>query len=213
MNITEKLLTPNPYSRPGGERKGFLALVWHWYGYPGESALGCWTYYEKDSPKAKISGGTHYLIGNKGEIIRAVPENERVHSVGTDDKPEHLDPASGKMYTDEARKSFPAAYLTMKASPNWYCIAIEIAHLDWKGKMSPETIQSVKDLSLDICIRYNVAPKDIITTHKRIVGWKNCPKYWTDYPDQMQKEVDEIQARWEAARAGAPRPSLSIRPP
>jgi len=79
--------------------------------------------------------------------------------------------------------------------------------------MSPETIQSVKDLSLDICIRYNVAPKDIITTHKRIVGWKNCPKYWTDYPDQMQKEVDEIQARWEAARAGAPRPSLSIRPP
>lgn len=93
------------------------------------------------------------------------------------------DPASGKVYTDEARFRF-GKYASEKNSPNNCTIGVELCPKDWDGNFTNATIDAAVELCADICNRYDLTVQ-AITTHHDVVGWKNCPKLFTDKPQLL----------------------------
>ena len=81
MNIQEKLLTVNPYSRPGEKLQAVEKIVIHWVGNAGSSAMANRNYFESLKNTKKYAS-SHYIVGLNGEIIRCVPENEVAFHAG-----------------------------------------------------------------------------------------------------------------------------------
>lgn len=76
MNIEDRLLTINPYSRSGEKQNKIEKIVVHWVGNAGSSAIGNRNYFESLATSHKTYASSHYIIGLNGEIIRCIPENE-----------------------------------------------------------------------------------------------------------------------------------------
>ena len=74
--ITELLLTPNKYSRPGLPLKKITGVVVHYVGNAGSSAAANRNYFESLGKSGARYASSHYIIGLYGEIIRCVPEAE-----------------------------------------------------------------------------------------------------------------------------------------
>ena len=81
MNIEERLLTINPYSRTGEKLQSIKNIVIHWVGNAGSSSIGNRNYFESLKDK-HIYASSHYIIGLNGEIIRCIPENEVAYHAG-----------------------------------------------------------------------------------------------------------------------------------
>ena len=75
MNIEEKLLTPNPYSRPSAPMGKIKNIVIHWVGNAESTAIANRNYFESLKDKGTYAS-SHYIIGLEGEVIRCIPENE-----------------------------------------------------------------------------------------------------------------------------------------
>ena len=75
MQITNALLTINPYSRPGKKIGKIKNIVVHWVGNANSKAIANRNYFESLKDK-KIYASSHYIIGLQGEVILCVPENE-----------------------------------------------------------------------------------------------------------------------------------------
>lgn len=176
MQIIHDFLTINEYSRPGRRLREVKAVVLHWTANPSATAKENRDFFENKKTGTGGYASAHYIIDQNGIIIAAVPENETAYHTGSSAK----DPASGKIYTDEARRRF-GFYATENNSPNNCTIGVELCPTDNKGNFSDATIRAAVELCADICIRYGLTEKDL-TTHHNVVGWKNCPKLWTDKP-------------------------------
>ena len=74
--ITQMLLTPNEYSRPGDELKEVNGVVIHYVGNPGTSAENNRNYFENLKNTKERSASSHYIVGLSGEIIQCVPLEE-----------------------------------------------------------------------------------------------------------------------------------------
>ncbi len=75
MQITDMLLTPNPYSRPQTKLTKVTKIAVHYVGNPGSTAAGNRNYFESLKDK-ELYASSHYVVGLNGEIVRCVPENE-----------------------------------------------------------------------------------------------------------------------------------------
>lgn len=187
--IIDRLLTINEYSRSGKPLDLVQGVVLHWTEAPKQSADQIRQYFEKTCPAQKRYASAHYVIGQTGETLRMIPETERAYHCGSSQK----DPASGKLYTDLARKAFGKYALTPTLSPNSVTIGIELCPTNDIGAFSDETIGEAEELVRSICHRYGLT-RDQIFTHHDVVGWKNCPKLWTDYPGLFQSFKNEVFA-------------------
>lgn len=76
MNIEERLLTTNPYSRSGEKQNKIENIIVHWVGNAGSSAIANRNYFESLATSHKTYASSHYVIGLNGEIIRCISENE-----------------------------------------------------------------------------------------------------------------------------------------
>lgn len=81
MEIIQKLLTINPYSRPGEKLRSVKNIVIHWVGNANSSAIANRNYFESCKNKG-IYASSQYIIGLKGEIIQCVPEDEVAYHAG-----------------------------------------------------------------------------------------------------------------------------------
>lgn len=82
MDIEEKLLTINSYSRSGEKQGNIQNIVVHWVGNEGSSAIANRNYFESLKNTHSTSASSHYIIGLNGEIICCIPEDEvAFHSV------------------------------------------------------------------------------------------------------------------------------------
>lgn len=176
MQIIHDFLTPNEYSRPERKLIEVKAVVLHWTANAYASAKQNRDFFEAKKTGCGGYGSAHYIIDHNGIIIAAVPENEVAYHCGSNQP----DPKSGKVYTDWARAKF-GRYATEFSSPNNCTIGIELCNIDEAGNFSDATINAAIELTADICRRYKLSINDV-TTHHEIVGWKNCPKLWTDKP-------------------------------
>lgn len=77
MNIEQKLLTPNKYSRPQTKLTKITKIAIHYVGNAGSTAIANRNYFENlKSGTNSIYASSHYIIGLNGEIIQCVPETE-----------------------------------------------------------------------------------------------------------------------------------------
>ncbi len=179
MQVIHDFLTVNEYSRPARKLQKVLAIVIHWTANPSANAKENRDFFENKKAGTGGYASAHYIIDQNGIIVAAIPENEIAYHCGSSQK----DPASGKVYTDEARRRF-GNYASEKSSPNLCTLGVELCPTNARGDFSDATINTAIELCADICKRYGLT-EEAITTHHNIVGWKDCPKLWTEKPQLL----------------------------
>ena len=192
MQIHENLLTLGKQNRPGEKMIQVRAIAFHWLAAPKQKPINTRAWFES----AKAWGSYHYIIGVDGSVMRVIPENEIGWHVGSNRK----DPKSGRIYTDRARTLFGPQAFTGRSptnpnffiTPNYFSIGIGMSHLDNNpGTFTEATLRSAALLAAGIMRRYQLPPQSL-TTHHEIVGWKDCPRSWTNNPalfDQFKQQV------------------------
>ena len=168
MRIDEDHLTINRYSRPGTMLKDALAIVMHWVANPGSSAQANRNFFEGRKDGKSGYGSAHYIVGLHGEIIECIPPTEVAWHCGS------------KTYTAYTRT-------ITRGNPNYVTLGVELCHPRADGEFSGETLKSAVSLVASLCNDFDLNPYKTITTHKAIVGWKDCPKYWCDNPGEFQR--------------------------
>jgi len=169
MDIKKRHLTINPYSRAGESLHSARAIVMHWVGNPGTSAEANRNFFESRKDGKQGYGSAHYIIDLNGEILECIPTGEAAWHVGS------------KTYT-----AYTRSYLT-SGNPNYCTIGIEMCHPRIDGAFAYSTLQSACELAASICGELHLNPYRDITTHKAVVGWKDCPKYWCENPGELQR--------------------------
>lgn len=194
MNIQENFLTINPYSRPGRKLDSVKAIVIHWLAVPWQTANACRNYFESLKDSKSIYGSAQYIINHTGEIIQCMPADEVAYHCGSS----MPDPESGKIYTDLARERFGIYTISPKLSPNLCTIGIEHCHIDARGQMTAQTVDASAELCAILCKTYGLDPLTAIMTHKQVVGWKSCPKWYVDHPEDFQAFKALVKNKMEA---------------
>jgi N-acetylmuramoyl-L-alanine amidase len=169
----------------------------HYLGVPGQSAHQARAYFESlktqdaadEAPDRSASA--HYIVDHDGTVLYVVPRDEKAYHVGSS----VADPASGKIYTDLARRSFgDYAKYPEKSSPNSCTVGIELCH-GRGGEFSEATIIAAAELAAMLCKVYRLDPVSQIFTHHEIVGWKNCPEYWVKRPTLFESFKLDVRAK------------------
>jgi N-acetylmuramoyl-L-alanine amidase len=171
MKIEEKYLTINQFSRPGRPLAAVKGVVIHWIGNPKTTAAGNRNYFENLKLQAPGENNpryasVHFIIGLEGEAVQCLLENEMGYHVGANE------------YTDRALQE-------LSSYPNNCTIGIELCHVNWKGEFTEATLNSARELILELCERYKLG-RDNIYRHFDITG-KNCPKWFVD---ESQRWID-----------------------
>jgi N-acetylmuramoyl-L-alanine amidase len=187
MNVIDKLLTKNDFSRPGRVMREQRAVILHWVGVGGQRAESVRQFFEA-AGKEKRYSSAHYCIDLDGTIYRLVPDNEIAYHCGSSQP----DPASGKIYTDWAWNVLgPYVADPKKSSPNSAALGIEMCVVDNEGNFDPRTLEAAAELTGDLCKKYGI-PKERIGTHHMVVGWKDCPRLWTRHPELFEEFKNRI---------------------
>ena len=98
-----------------------------------------------------------------------------------------MDPVSGRIYTDLARDLFgDYAKQPQRISPNRCTIGIEMETVDDLGTYTPETVAAAIELCAYLCGQYHLEPSTRIVTHNQIVGWKDCPRWMVNHPEDLE---------------------------
>jgi N-acetylmuramoyl-L-alanine amidase len=170
--VERKLLSVNPFSRPGKKLAGVKGVVIHWVANPGTSALQTRNYFEGlkgqslSNPDA-VFASAHFAVGLRGEIVLCVPLDEMAYHAGA------------KVYTPEAVSRF-GHY------PNNCTVGIELCHPAWDGKFTPETWASAACLAASLLKRSGLEPSAGIWTHHGVTR-KDCPKYFVEHPEAFER--------------------------
>lgn len=139
MNV--RLLTVNPYSRPGVKTNRITGIVLHYTANPGSTAMQNRDYFEglKDSHQTKAS--SHFVIGIEGEIVQCIPTWEVAYASNNRNNDTvsietcHL--SKDGTYTKET-------YRSMVELTAWLCRKFDlteqdvIRHYDVTGKICPK---------------------------------------------------------------------------
>ena len=180
MKITEKLLTPNSYSRPRKAIREVRAIVLHWYLKPGQSARGAVLHWELRKEGSRGYGSGHYALDDN-EVLLAVPTAEVAYHVGSD------------KYT-EFTENF------LEGDPNYYTLGVEMAHDDMTGRPSSSVRAKALNVVAMLCELYAV-PVNMIVTHFDITGmrphWKRepCHKHFVTQPGELARFQAEVKER------------------
>ena len=177
-----KYLSKNKYSRPCRKLNCVRGVVMHWTGSPNMDENQVRRYFEEDCPKVEHYASAHYIIGQTGKVLNIIPTDEMSYHCGSSIK----DPESGEIYTDKAREMFGNfASFPNTLSPNQCTIGIEMCPIDKEGHFSNETLDAAEKVVKELLVKFGLDMDDI-TTHHEVVGWKDCPKIWTDYPELFE---------------------------
>jgi N-acetylmuramoyl-L-alanine amidase len=190
MRIIEKLLSINPFSRSGRKLATCKGIVFHYVGKDNQRAISVWNYFEKDCSADKHYSSAHYIVDLNGDIYHAVPDDEVAWHCGSS----AIDKASGRIYTDWARRKYGYyASDPVKTSPNYCTIGIEMC-IDAQGNFTEETLQAAIELAAKLLDENHLSIDDI-GTHKLVVGWKDCPLLWAKNPVLFEDFIDKVKTR------------------
>lgn len=189
MQIEEMFIEKNDFSRCGKKRKETLGIVMHNTGVRNQSAKSARDYFDVLGKLKVQYASAHYVVGLHGEVVQVMPDDEVAYHAGSSIK----DRESGKVYTDTARKLF-GKYASEQNSPNNCTIGIELCQIDEIGNFTGDTLESAAELVAMLCKKYNITT-DKITTHNEVVGWKDCPRLWTENPELFHGFVLAVERK------------------
>lgn len=139
MQIHQKLLTVNPYSRPGTKRSKTTKIAVHYVGNAGSTALANRNYFESLKGK-KVYASSHYIVGLEGEVIQCIPDDEvayttnaaNAYSIGI----ECCHPKDDGIFTSATRKALVELVASLLKK---YGLTDDdiIRHYDVTGKVCP----------------------------------------------------------------------------
>jgi len=130
--VEQRLLTPNPYSRPETPIEEVKGIVVHYVANPCSTARENRSYFEslKDQKGSNpTSASSHFVIGLEGEVVQCVPITE-------------------------------VAYASNQR--NGDTISIECCHPDETGKFYNSTYESLVELCAYFCREFKLEPEAVI---------------------------------------------------
>lgn len=184
MKLVKKYLTPNQWSRPGKESdmKPIKAVVLHWTASPRGTAEGVYNWFEARKNGKHSYGSTQYCVDLNGDVWQYIPDEEMAYHVGS------------KTYTDYALNE-------LSSYPNNCTLGIEMCHMSWEGEYTQETWEQTQNLTALLLMEHGLKDKDI-TTHKAIVGWKECPMWFHKFPEELDRFKKETKAKMKKGFRG-----------
>ena len=180
MNIEERLLTINPYSRSGEKQKDIQYIIVHWVGNANTSAIANRNYFNNLAKTHSTSASSHYIIGLDGEIIRCIPDNEVAFHSGSYSMNrksigiENCHPDWNGKFTDNTYNSLVEVCADLVKKYN----AKLIRHFDVTGKNCPkyyvENQSEWEKLKQDVYNKINGESVEVPTEEK---GSEEKPMY------------------------------------
>lgn len=170
--MKQSLLTASKWARPRTRLKGVDAIVWHWVANPNSTAIANRNFFNN---RTGSYGSAHYIIGLHGEQIQCLPDNEMAYHVGS------------HVYTLRSLQE-------LGSYPNNNTVGIECTHIDWNGKMTRQTYESLIDLTVILLKRHNLTVDDI-WLHQEVVGWKDCHRLFVNNKTEYRKAKEEVAKR------------------
>src|SRR5574344_376173 len=136
VSISNQLLTEDPNgNRTGVKLTETRSLVIHWTGVPGQTAQQTRNFFSTAGTSA------HYVIGQDGEIIRMIPDDEMAYHAGEN-------PSAGLTYTDFANENYKRS--NGVTNPNRFTIGIEVNPKDASGNYTKEARSSAVKLAAHV---------------------------------------------------------------
>ena len=169
--ICERLLSVNKYSRPGRYLAKVMGIVIHYVGVNSQKPEQTVEYFESlKNGKNQTFASAHYVIGQDGNGIQCIPENEVAYHCGS------------KVYK-------PGINEKLGNYPNYTTIGIEMCHTS-KG-FSEETIETTAKLTAQILLEHDLNISNVYR-HFDLTG-KICPKFfvedeklWEDFKNKVK---------------------------
>lgn len=166
MIIEEDFLRPSEQARPMTKRQRTVAIVLHWTAMPNQSAQAVVRYW--DTRPAGTYGSAHCVVDLDGTIYQALPWEEVGYHVG-----------SSRGYTRLKEDIIGGD------NPNRYTVGIEMCVENAEGHYTQATWDSALEVADFLLERYDLDTRHILT-HKMIVGWKDCPRWFTENPSELE---------------------------
>ena len=184
MTITNKIITKNPYNRPGKASKPVRICV-HYTGQAGTGADRLALFYANvaagmfpDKPQNWTS--TQYIVGLNGEVIRIVPDNEIAYAA---------------------------------ANKNYGTIHIEVCYKQSSGEFEQASKAALRELVQYLMKKYSI-PADKVVRHYDLTGkycpyyyvdetrWAALHEYITA-PEQKPSTLYRVQVGAFSSRENA----------
>jgi N-acetylmuramoyl-L-alanine amidase len=179
--MVERWLTPNQWSRGQEPMQRVLGVTLHWFGKPGQSAEGVWEYFERRKLGQDDVGSAHF-IADPTVVLQCMPLSEIAYHAGPK--------ADTTAWARERYGDYPNAHL----------VGVEMAHVDWDGRIVPATLANVRMLCAWLCWRFDLNPMSDIIRHFDVTG-KLCPRFFVEHPEDLDLFRDSVKATMIAAAA------------
>lgn len=167
MDIDNRLILKNKYSRPGSKNTGVRGLVVHWTGVPGQEAETVRRYFEYFAPKEKKHVSAHYVIDFDGSILQMIPDEEIAYHA--------------------AYKDTPLEVLKTHGYPNDCMLGIECCVINEEGEMTEQTKYALLWLLIRKSIDYNLFRKDIFRHYDVTIKRKDCHRWYVNNSQEWDK--------------------------
>lgn len=148
VEVTEMLLTPNPYSRPQTPLKKVKGVVVHYTANPGTDAQANRNYFDSLKDKHTTSASSHFVIGLDGTIVQCVPLDEIAYASNERNE----DTISIECcHEDETGQFTDKTYQSLIRLTAWLCGEYNLGrddllrHYDVSGKDCPRYFVSNED--------------------------------------------------------------------
>lgn len=185
LDVVQQYLTSGN-ARPGTKLIDTKAIVLHWTGSVGQTAEETWQYFNSG-----VFASSQYIIGQKGEVLHAVPDTEVAYHSGGWEREEQRGNKGGLIFTQFAKGVFKTDNPNFPTRPNEMTLGIEVNPKNEQGEYTPEAYKSMVELTASLVKETGLdkgnpiaGVKEILfgnalLRHEDITG-KECPKLFAD---------------------------------
>lgn len=167
MNITQQLLIPNKFSRPGLPLRKVTAIAVHYAGDPGATAQNTRDYFNSLATRKDRYASAHYVVGMGGEVIQMIPESEWSYCTN-----------QANSYSISIETCHPDATGKFTAAAEQSLIEL-VADLCKRHGLTAANVIRHYDVTGKICPKYYVDHPDAWAAFKQAVANKMADKPYT----------------------------------
>ena len=148
-------------------------------------------YSRPQDPLEKVNGIVIHYVGNSGISAQS---NKNYFESLKDSKSAYASSHFLVGIEGEVIQCLPLNEIAFASKErNLDTISIEFSHKSIDGEPSENTYESLVELSVALCKKYNLTSKDILR-HYDVTG-KICPRYYVDNEDAWNAFLEEVDAR------------------